>query len=81
MLPRGVDNLICPGRAVSVERPVLGPLRIMAPCMTMGEAAGEAAAMAVQDRLAPADVPADALRARLAAAGAVVEWPPAPEKT
>jgi len=80
MLPRGVDNLICPGRAVSVERPVLGPLRVMAPCMAMGEAAGEAAAMAVQDRLAPSDVPADALRARLAEAGAVVDWPPGGEQ-
>ncbi len=80
MLPRGVDNLVCPGRAVSVERPVLGPLRVMAPCMAMGEAAGEAASMAVQDGLALADVPPDALRARLAAAGAVVDWPPVDQR-
>jgi len=48
MLPRGIANLICPGRAVSCERDVLGPLRVMAPCMAMGEAAGTAAAQSVQ---------------------------------
>ena len=42
MVPRGCSNLLCPGRAVSVERDVLGPLRVMAPCMAMGEACGVA---------------------------------------
>ena len=36
MLPWPTKNLICPGRAVSVERHVLGPLREQAPCMAMG---------------------------------------------
>ena len=43
MVPQKCDNLLCPGRAVSVERDVLGPLRVMAPCMAMGEACGVAA--------------------------------------
>lgn len=51
MLPKPIENLICPGRAVSVERDVLGPLRVMAPCMAMGQAAGTAAALAVADKL------------------------------
>ena len=38
MVPRPIRNLICPGRAVSVERQVLGTVRVMAPCMAMGEA-------------------------------------------
>ena len=42
MVPKGVVNLLCPGRAIGVERDVLGPLRVMAPCMAMGEAAGTA---------------------------------------
>ena len=37
MVPRPINNLIVPGRAISVERPALGPLRVMAPCMVMGE--------------------------------------------
>ena len=40
MLPKKIMNLHVPGRAVSVERPVLGPIRVMASCMLMGEAAG-----------------------------------------
>ena len=40
MRPKGISNLSCPGRSVSVERDVLGPIRVMAPCMAMGEAAG-----------------------------------------
>ena len=51
MVPRPIVNLICPGRAVSVERDVLGPLRVMAPCMAMGEAAGAAARQVVQEGL------------------------------
>ena len=30
MVPKKIHNLICPGRAVSVERQVLGPMRVMA---------------------------------------------------
>ena len=74
MLPERVDNLICPGRAISVERPVLGPLRVTAPCMAMGEAAGEAAALAIGRRLAMAAVDTQVLRTRLAEAGAIVDW-------
>ncbi len=45
MLPAGANNLICPGRGVSVERDVLGPVRVMASCMVMGEAAGVASSI------------------------------------
>lgn len=74
MVPRGVENLVCPGRALSVERAVLGPLRVMAPCMAMGEAAGEAAGLAIRAGVSLAAVDAADLRLRLAAAGAVVDW-------
>jgi len=74
MVPRGIANLICPGRAVSVERPVLGPLRVMAPCMAMGEAAGRAAAQLVRDGRSFADVAPASLRRELREAGAVVDW-------
>lgn len=45
LVPHPIKNLLCAGRCVSVERDVLGPLRVMASCMAMGEAAGVAAAM------------------------------------
>ena len=73
MTPRPVTNLLCPGRAVSVERDVLGPLRVMAPVMAMGEAAGLAAAQVVTQTLAFADVDVAILRAALRAQGAIVD--------
>jgi hypothetical protein len=74
MLPQGIENLICPGRAISVERPVLGPLRVMAPCMAMGEAAGHAAVQVVGDRKPFSQVDTAKLRQKLVAHGAVVDW-------
>lgn len=76
LLPRPVTNLICPGRAVSVEREVLGPLRVMAPCMVMGQAAGVAAAQASARAAVMADVEIPGLQAALREAGAILEWPP-----
>jgi len=72
MLPKQVTNLICPGRAISVERPVLGPLRVMAPCMAMGEAAGQAAATVVRQQVPFYSVDAETLRKELRANGAIV---------
>lgn len=74
MLPQGIGNLICPGRAISVERPVLGPLRVMAPCMAMGEAAGQAAVQVVGDKKPFSQVDTTELRQKLVARGAVVDW-------
>jgi len=73
MVPRPIRNLLCPGRAVSVERDVLGPLRVMAPCMAMGEACGTAAAQIVRGKLAAAEVSASRLKARLREVGAIVD--------
>lgn len=49
MLPDKVDNLIVAGRSISVERIVMGPLRVMGPCIGMGQAAGFAASLAIDD--------------------------------
>ena len=75
MLPTGVDNLLVPGRSISVERQVLGPLRVMAPCMGMGQAAGTAANLAVKNNCTFAQVNIDELRQVLRKAGAVVDDP------
>jgi hypothetical protein len=73
MVPRPIENLVCPGRAISVERPVLGPLRVMAPCMAMGEAAGEAASQVVRRGVTFADVDAADLREKLRLERAIVD--------
>ena len=47
LIPKMIGNLIVAGRSISVERPVLGPIRVMAPCIAMGEAAGYATKIAL----------------------------------
>ena len=73
MVPRPIRNLICPGRAVCVERQVLGPVRVMAPCMAMGEASGIAARQVVSAGVAFSQVDTRQLRQRLREFGAIVD--------
>ena len=73
MIPRPVRNLICPGRAVSVEGQVLGPVRVMAPCMAMGEAAGVAAAQVVNCNVSFSEIDIKVLQEKLKAAGAILD--------
>lgn len=48
LLPDKMKNLITAGRCISAEREVLGAVRVMGPCMMLGQAAGTAAAYAVE---------------------------------
>ena len=74
LVPRPIENAICPGRAISVERDVLGPLREQAPCYAMGHAAGLASVQVVRDGVSYRNVDTDRLREALRSAGAVVDW-------
>ncbi len=74
MLPNPIENLICPGRAVSVERDVLGPLRVTAPCFAMGEAAGIAAAFAVTKDNNFRKINIQRLRGQLIKNNVIAEW-------
>ena len=69
MLPEHIPNLIVAGRCISAEREVLGPVRIMGPCMMMGQAAGTASAMAKNCGYDYAGVDVQALREKLWADG------------
>ena len=72
LVPRGVHNLLVVGRCVSATREAFASVRVIGPCMIEGQAAalGVAEAFARGDR--PGDVDVDAVRARLAAVGALV---------
>ncbi len=74
LVPRPIENVICPGRAISVERDVLGPLREQAPCYAMGHAAGLASVQVVQEGRKYGDVDTKRLRDDLKKAGAVVDF-------
>lgn len=48
LLPKGIRNVLVAGRSISCERVVQGSVRVMPVCLAMGEAAGMAAAHAMQ---------------------------------
>ena len=60
------------GRCISVDDHVVGSTRVMPCCMAMGQAAGLAAAMAVTEKLLPAEVDVAKLRSKLQAQGAIL---------
>ncbi len=74
MVPRPIENIICPGRAISVERDVLGPLREQGACYAIGHAAGVAAAQVVHKGIAFKDVDTGELRQTLIQQNAKVDW-------
>jgi hypothetical protein len=76
LLPRGVDNLLVAGRCASADHAAQASIRVTAQCFAMGEAAGVAAATAVDQGCRPADVPAHELRHALQARGAIIETTP-----
>ena len=65
-----IDNLLIGGRPISVDHAIHSSTRVMAPAMTIGQAAGMAAAMAVAGDCPPHELDGVEVRARLRAAGA-----------
>lgn len=70
LLPRGVEQLLIAGRCVSADSTAAGAIRVMPPCMGMGQAAGIAAAMAVKQGITVRKVDAQDLRRVLKENGA-----------
>jgi hypothetical protein len=70
LVPRDVDGLLVAGRCVSATHEALGAIRVMPPSFAMGQAAGTAAAMAIEWGVAPRAVPVPQLRGLLTRQGA-----------
>jgi hypothetical protein len=70
LVPQKVDRLLVAGRCASATHEAMAAVRVMATCMAMGEAAGRAAKMAVQQNISPVDVNVGRLRDELLAEGA-----------
>lgn len=66
-LPEGIDNLMVAGRCLSATSEAAGAVRVMPPCMAMGEAVGTAAGLAVKKGILPCELPVDELREKLKA--------------
>ena len=67
-----VSNLMFAGRCVSMDAAALASVRVMPQCMSMGQAAGLGAAMALDGRMTPAEVDTAALRRTLLDEGVVL---------
>ena len=65
LIPQGVEGLLLAGRCVSADSTAAGAIRVMPPCMAMGQAAGTAAAMAVAKKCSVRAVETEALREEL----------------
>jgi len=74
LLPHGPANLLVAGRCVSADHHALASVRVMAPCIAMGQAAGSAAALASRDTDGrAADIDVEELQDDLRRAGARLE--------
>lgn len=66
------------GRCISATHEAMSAIRVMAPCMAMGEAAGRAAKMAVRAGVQPAAIDVKKLQEELLNKGAYLR--PFPEE-
>ena len=77
-------NMITAGRSASGEGYAWDVLRVIPPAILTGQAAGEAAVLAIESGCAIGDVAIDELQSRLSAAGVMIHfddaWIPAEEK-
>lgn len=73
LTPKGIKNVLVAGRCISTDRAVQGSTRVMPVCLTTGEAAGRAAAMACSiDGCDVHSIDVDVLREKLLQNGAYI---------
>lgn len=72
LVSKNIEGLLTSGRCISVEPYPFGLTRAMATCMAIGEAAGTAAALAIDNNVSLKDVDVEQLRRNLQDNGAIV---------
>ena len=72
LIPKNSRDLMVAGRSVSSDRLANSGLRVQAPCMAMGQAAGAAATLAVQKGTTPLEVPLNEIHALLREHNAII---------
>ena len=73
MLPVNCDNLLVAGKTISCESQAAGGLRVMPCAMSMGQAAGAAAALAVKESILPTEVSTQKLQGILLDHKAIID--------
>lgn len=70
LTPRGMDNLLVAGRCISSDRKIQGSIRVMPGCYITGQAAGMAAAIAIEQQTTTRGFAVAELQRRLLGMGA-----------
>ena len=70
LIPEAIDNLLVAGRCASMTHNGQSAARVSGACFAMGEAAGTAAALALDGNAAPRDIAVGKLQDRLKGQGA-----------
>ena len=65
LIPQKINGLLIAGRCLSADSTAAGAVRVMPPCMAMGQAAGTAAALSVQSDCSLRNLDITALRKEL----------------
>lgn len=73
LIAEDFPNLVVAGRSLSAEKEAFASLRVQASCMGMGQAAGEAVAIALKAGKSVLDIDTNVLVDRLKALGAVLD--------
>ena len=72
LIPRKSEGFLAAGRILSSDRLANSALRVQAPCMAMGQAAGAAGALSAETGRNPIDLPIDDVRNLLLKHGAIL---------
>jgi hypothetical protein len=75
LVPQVIDDLLVAGRCISTTHEALASTRLTPTVMTLGQAAGTAAALSLAAGVIPRDLDAHALRERLIADGVDLRRP------
>ncbi len=70
LVPQKVGGLLVAGRCISADSTAAGAIRVMPPCMAIGQAAGTASALSVKENCAVKEIDTDFLRKILKENGA-----------
>jgi hypothetical protein len=73
LIPVQVEGLLVAGRCISAEPDASGAIRVIPPCMAMGQAAGTASALCIKQKLTPRMLPVALLRECLKNQGVFLE--------
>ncbi|MBQ2754968.1 MAG: FAD-dependent oxidoreductase [Clostridia bacterium] len=73
LISKNVSNLLTAGKSLSADKYAFGAVRVMPPCIAMGEAAGITAALASQSGISADEVPYEKVQEILIKNGGIID--------